>query len=336
MAGSHRQTLVSHFGIRITIKIRGGPEGILIFLLQRPGKSRGRGRRRGRRRGRSVRPSFKHAPSRCRGLLVRVCQGVRLPCLGTRAMQPLVPVMTPAPGERLRRFVGDSIQFRLKDRDGRRVEKGWRALLRTNLGRAEVVDFKAKGYLVDARGWQHWPEGPDMGLSVHPDSCRTANIVYCAFTRLFGPGKAGRSARGEKLEPVLTALDEDGYTVVPPSGKLRDVTAQLPHIFGTLGCRILHLLPVNPVPTTYARFGRFGSPYAALDLAAIDPALVVFDQRTTGLDQFRELTYAAHLRGVRVFLDIVINHTGWGSVLQEKHPEWFVRQPEGRFASPCG
>ena len=283
--------------------------------------------------------------------------------------------MTPAPGERLRRFVGDSIQFRLKDRDGRRVEKGWRALLRTNLGRAEVLRreiiqaharglppagaawrdlpmkqdgegwslelplaevgyFKAKAYLVDARGWQHWPEGPDMGLSVHPDSCRTANIVYCAFTRLFGPGKAGRSARDEKLEPVLTALDEDGYTVVPPSGKLRDVTAQLPHIFGTLGCRILHLLPVNPVPTTYARFGRFGSPYAALDLAAIDPALVVFDQRTTGLDQFRELTYAAHLRGVRVFLDIVINHTGWGSVLQEKHPEWFVRQPEGRFASP--
>ena len=71
----------------------------------------------------------------------------------------------------------------------------------------------------------------------------------------------------------------------------------MPHIIDTLGCRILHLLPVNPTPTTYARFGRFGSPYAALDLTAIDPALVEFDKRTTGIDQFRELTYATHLRG---------------------------------------
>ena len=44
----------------------------------------------------------------------------------------------------------------------------------------------------------------------------------------------------------------------------------------------------TPTPTTYARFGRFGSPYAALDLTMIDPALVEFDRRTTGIDQFRE------------------------------------------------
>ena len=31
-------------------------------------------------------------------------------------------------------------------------------------------------------------------------------------------------------------------------------------IVNQLGCRIIHLLPVHPTPTTYARFGRFGSP----------------------------------------------------------------------------
>ena len=31
---------------------------------------------------------------------------------------------------------------------------------------------------------------------------------------------------------------------------------------------------------------------------------------------------------------MVINHTGWGSTLFENHPEWFVRQPDGAFASP--
>jgi starch synthase (maltosyl-transferring) len=288
-------------------------------------------------------------------------------------MQSFVPVMVPQTGERLCRYVGDRIRFRLEDRDGAEVPQGWRALLRTNLGRgtqlrreileahtraltpaggswrdipmnregrgwslelplAEVGYFRAKAYAVDARGWQHWPDGPDSGVSVHPNKYRTANILYCAFTRLFSSGS--NFDTDSKAAWVPASLDKTGYALIPPSGKLRDLKEQLPHILGRLGCRILHLLPVNPTPTTYARFGRFGSPYAALDLTAIDPALVVFDKRSTGIDQFRELTYGAHLHGASVFLDIVINHTGWGSVLQERHPEWFLRQSDKTFISP--
>jgi predicted glycogen debranching enzyme len=199
---------------------------------------------------------------------------------------------------------------------------------------AEVGFFKAKPYLLDAKGWQHWPEGPDVGISVHPDFCRTANTIYCAFTRLFGTTRTAAIAVDPQLQFQLNPLDSQGYTVIPPSGKLRDLTRQLPHIVQTLGCRIVHLLPLHPTPTTYARFGRFGSPYAALDLTAIDPALAEFDHRTTAIDQFCELTTAAHALGARVFLDIVINHTGWGAVLQENHPEFFLRQPDGAFASP--
>lgn len=290
-------------------------------------------------------------------------------------MEYLIPVMCPPPGERLLRFVGDRLRFSLRDRDGRPPTPGWRALLRTNLGRAEslrrevlqahtrrlplagaswrdlvmtadaqgwTIDlplaeigfFQAKAYLLDPRGWQHWPHGPDVGISVHPDSYRTGNTIYCAFPRMFGPTKTALDTRADPLENAAVSLDKQGYTVIPPSGKLRDLVRELPHIIDKLGCRILHLLPVHPTPTTYARFGRFGSPYAALDIAVIDPALVEFDKRTTGLDQFRELTYAAHTRGARVIIDIVINHTGWGSVLEETHPEWFLRDEAGRFSSP--
>ena len=290
-------------------------------------------------------------------------------------MEKLIPIMTPAPGERQLRFVGDRVRFVLKDRDGRRPPPGWSARLRTNLGRAEVLRreiieshthglplagaswrdlpmreengewslelplaevgyFKAKAYLLDPKGWQHWPQGSDAGISVHPDSYRTANTIYCAFPRLFGASKTAVHTHNEALEKQIQPLDQLGYTVIPPSGKLRDLTQCLPHIINTLGCRILHLLPVSPTPTTYARFGRFGSPYAAQDLTAIDPALVVFDKRTTGVDQFCELTYATHKLGGRIFLDIVINHTGWGSTLQENHPEWFLKNPDGSFASP--
>jgi glycogen debranching enzyme len=196
---------------------------------------------------------------------------------------------------------------------------------------AEVGYFKAKAYLVDPQGWQHWPEGPDVGIAVHPDRHRTANVIYCAFTRMFEQTRPGwkRAPSGSSLE----ALDKAGYTVIPASGTLRDLGRQLPHIIDRLGCRIVHLLPVTPTPTTYARFGRFGSPYAVLDLSGIDLALAEFDRRTTGVDQFQELTFQAHRYGARIFLDIVINHTGWGSVFQENHPEWFVRE-EGSFTSP--
>src|SRR5579872_4714275 len=144
--------------------------------------------------------------------------------LAVETMEKLVPVMKPSAGGRLRRFVGDRIRFTLGDREGRPGPRGWRARLRTNLGRAEVLCkeiiqahakklplagaswhdlpmrledgewslelpltesgyFEAKAYLIDPQGWQHWPDGPDIGISVHPDSYRTANTIYCAFTR---------------------------------------------------------------------------------------------------------------------------------------------------------
>lgn len=283
-------------------------------------------------------------------------------------------VQTPIPGEHRVQFVGDRLGFELRPADGGALAPGWRARLRTNLGRAtalrtetitavesgrpatfsswrdldmeacdgawrvelplaEVGYFKAKAYALDEQGWQHWPEGPDFGVNVQPAWCRSANTIYCAFPRMFGPNKAARVTVPSPWDAAARELDRAGYTVIPPSGKLRDLIRELPHIITTLGCRILHLLPVNPTPTTYARFGRFGSPYAGQDLLAIDPALVEFDKRTTGVDQFRELAYAVHARGARLFLDMAVNHTGWGSTLQETHPEWFHRERD-EFVSP--
>jgi glycogen debranching enzyme len=200
-----------------------------------------------------------------------------------------------------------------------------------DLALTEPGFFRAKAYCVDPEGFQHWPEGEDLTLSIHPDRLRTANTIYCAFPRMFG---GAASHQKPDLAEAIHALDTAGYAVIPPSGRLRDLTAAVPHIVDRLGCRILHLLPVGPVPTTFARMGRFGSPYAQLDLTAIDPALVDFDRRTTAEEQFRELTEAVHQRGGQVLLDILVNHTGWGSRLLENRPEWFRRNPDGTFHSP--
>ncbi len=284
--------------------------------------------------------------------------------------------MTPGAGERLLRYVGDSIRFSLRSESSLPDGGAWRAFLRTNLGRAEAVRaeiiqantaqlpaagaswrdiplrqtgagqweiefplhetgfFKAKAYALDSQGCQHWPEGPDVGISIHPDGSRTANLVYCAFTRLYGATRGQPQNADPALETQCRALDQQGFTVIPASGKLRDLAQVVPDIMGRLGCRILHLLPINPTPTTFARMGRYGSPYAADDFTAIDPALVEFDRRTTAVDQFIELVDAVHLGGGRLFLDLAINHTGWGSTFQNDHPEWFARNADGTFASP--
>src|SRR3989442_13053001 len=83
-------------------------------------------------------------------------------------MQPLVPVMTPVPGGRLRRFVGDSVRFTLKDRDGRGAGKGWHALLRTNLGRAEVlrreiIQAHTQGLPLAGASWRDLPVKAEPG-----------------------------------------------------------------------------------------------------------------------------------------------------------------------------
>ena len=222
------------------------------------------------------------------------------------------------------------------------LESAWRDVPMTKDGQgwqvavalAEVGFFEAKAYLVDQEGKLHWPIGENFRLTVHPNHTRTGNTIYCAFARMFGATKNLEGTRDEVQFEQLKQLDSQGFTVIPPSGTLRDLTRELPHIFETLNCRVLHLLPVNPTPTTYGRFGRFGSPYAVQDLMAIDPALVEFDRESTGVEQFCELTHEVHCRRGRVLLDVVVNHTGWGSKEMEQHPEWFLKSSDGRFVSP--
>jgi predicted glycogen debranching enzyme len=203
-----------------------------------------------------------------------------------------------------------------------------------DLAFSEVGFFKAKAYVLDPSGYQHWPDGPDLAISVLPDNLRTGNTIYCAFPRMFGHSRIQTQTADPVREAEYRQMESNGITVIPKSGTLRDVTAQLDHIINTLGCRILHLLPIGPVPTVVAKMGRFGSPYASQDLTAIDPALIDFDQQTTGVEQFCELADGVHLRGGQLFLDIVVNHTGWHSSLMESHPEWYQRNSDGTFKSP--
>lgn len=174
-----------------------------------------------------------------------------------------------------------------------------------------------------------WPEGGNALVKVAPQWTRQGCSVYTAFVRQFRNEPAYTPP-----DDFLKLLDHNGYSVIPPSGTFRALARQLDHIILGMGFRIIQLLPIHPVPTTYARMGRFGSPFASLDFYDVDPALAEFDTKATPLDQFIELADAIHKRGARVFLDLPANHTGWASTFQIHHPEWFKRNDDGSFHSP--
>lgn len=203
------------------------------------------------------------------------------------------------------------------------------------LGLSEVGHFEAKCYFLESdETTPVWPPGDNVCLNVEPADTCCANIIYNAFVRQFGPNKSGAFTAAHDHAEMVKRLDENGYTVIPPSGTFRDLIGHLDFIIGHLGCRILHLLPVSPTPTTYGRMGRFGSPYAALNFTAVDPALAVFDPKATPLEQFIELVDAVHARHAKIIIDIAPNHTGWAAGLHETHPEWLVRDKDGRIEAP--
>jgi len=203
------------------------------------------------------------------------------------------------------------------------------------MGLSEIGHFEAKCLLLPEHELEPlWPPGGNLVINVEPADTCCGNTLYNAFVRQFGPNKDQNTPSAPHHRISIEELDKDGYTIIPPSGTFRNLIADLDFIIGTLGCRILQLLPIHPTPTTYARMGRFGSPYASLSFIAVDPALAEFDPKATPLEQFIELVDAVHSRNAKLFLDIAINHTGWAASLHATHPQWIVRNPEGEIEAP--
>lgn len=197
----------------------------------------------------------------------------------------------------------------------------------------QVGRFEAKSYFMPSDSSDPlWPSGANVVVKVEPADYVCSSTIYNAFVRQFGPNMS------ESSEPfkqrTINTLEAKGYSVIPASGTFRNLIKELDLIMGELRFRVIQLLPVFPVPTTYGRMGPFGSPFAALGFMDVDSAYAELDRKTTPLEQFRELSDAIHCRQGKVFLDLPINHTGWGSEMQNEHPEWFARGGDRSFESP--
>ena len=107
-----------------------------------------------------------------------------------------------------------------------------------------------------------------------------------------------------------------------PEGTFAAAREHLPRL-AALGADILWLMPVHPIGELN-RKGTLGSPYAVRDYYGVNPEFGT-------LDDLKAFVDAAHLRGMRVILDWVANHTAWDNPLAEEHPDWYARDWKGDF-----
>lgn len=87
---------------------------------------------------------------------------------------------------------------------------------------------------------------------------------------------------------------------------------------------------VNPIQLP----GASGSLYAIADYFALNPLLVESPNRKSADDQVKEVIRGAEQLGLKMMVDLVINHCAADSELLDTHPEWFVWESGNRVAHP--
>jgi len=85
---------------------------------------------------------------------------------------------------------------------------------------------------------------------------------------------------------------------------------------------------VNPIQ----QLGVSGSLYSIKDYFSINPVLCSGSTKSPE-EQVRAMVAGAEKLGLRLMVDLVINHCAYDSDLLKQHPEWFVKE-NGRIASP--
>jgi glycosidase len=114
------------------------------------------------------------------------------------------------------------------------------------------------------------------------------------------------------------------YQVNTDTTPLRELEERLPAL-QDLGITCCYLMPIHET----GRVKSIGSSYCIRDYYSIRASV-------GSADDLKRLVGAAHARGIRIIMDLVINHTAWDNVLTSEHPEWYSHDASGGFLIPPG
>lgn len=108
-------------------------------------------------------------------------------------------------------------------------------------------------------------------------------------------------------------------------GSFKALQRKLPEL-KELGVTVVWLMPIHPVGELN-RKGTLGSPYSIQDFYEVNPEFGT-------LDDFKSLVNETHEQGMKIIIDLVINHTSWDSRLITEHTDWFTKNKEGAIVAP--
>ena len=108
-------------------------------------------------------------------------------------------------------------------------------------------------------------------------------------------------------------------------GTIKAFEAHLPRL-KELGVDILWFMPIHPI-SEKNRKGELGSYYAVKDYKAVNPEFGT-------LEDFKAMIDNAHKAGFKVVIDWVPNHSGCDNAWVTEHPDWYVKNEEGKMYGP--
>lgn len=134
--------------------------------------------------------------------------------------------------------------------------------------------------------------------------------------------ETARSSQDWVRDAVIYQIWERAYS---QKGDFNSITADLDRI-KNLGVDVLWLMPVHPIGQVKKK-GSIGSPYAVRDYYGVNP-----DYGTPS--DLKRLVAEAHKRGLKVIIDVVVNHTAWDNKLITEHPEFYKKNEKGEIIPP--
>jgi len=110
-------------------------------------------------------------------------------------------------------------------------------------------------------------------------------------------------------------------------GTIKAFEKEMPRL-KKMGVKTLWFMPLTPIAQQNKK-GTLGSQYAAADYTSINPEFGT-------MDDFKNMVNEAHRLGFKVIIDWVANHTGWDHVWTKTHPEFYLKDPDGKFHIASG
>jgi len=123
---------------------------------------------------------------------------------------------------------------------------------------------------------------------------------------------------------VLYEVNVRQYT---EQGTFNAFAEHLPRL-KALGIDVLWFMPTFPIGILN-RKGGLGSYYSVKDFLNVNPEFGT-------LEDFKGILDKAHSLGMKVIIDWVPNHTSWDNNLTTEHPDWYVKDANGKFTPPIG